>query len=248
MSASAEILINEVTEMLLYIIRHGDPIYSTDSLTERGWKQAEAVAKRMAQAGINKVFASPMGRARMTAEPTCRLLGLECNIEDWSHEIEDERLTPFPDGKLKSVSLVQNTYYRENGNLYVPFERSYEVQGFNTSGMKTAVERIERGGDDFLERLGYKREGENYRIVNPNDDRVALFCHSAMGRAWISTLLHIPVHIMWSSFAYTHTGVTVIEFANNENGITAPKCRCYSDMSHLFDAGLDMIHDNSIDV
>lgn len=91
--------------MILYIIRHGDPIYSTDSLTERGKLQAEAVAKRMQQAGINKVFSSPMGRAKMTAEPTCRLLGLDCAIEDWAHEIEDDRLTPFPDGKMKSVTL-----------------------------------------------------------------------------------------------------------------------------------------------
>ena len=63
--------------MLLYIIRHGDPIYETDSLTERGRAQAEAVAKRLAASGIDRVFSSPMGRARQTAEPTCRLLGLD---------------------------------------------------------------------------------------------------------------------------------------------------------------------------
>ena len=234
--------------MILYIIRHGDPIYSTDSLTERGKLQAEAVAKRMQQAGINKVFSSPMGRAKMTAEPTCRLLGLDCAIEDWAHEIEDDRLTPFPDGKMKSVTLVQNTYYRENGNIDLPYERAYECQGINESRMKDAVAKIEEGGRDFLERLGYREENGVYKMIAPNDDRVALFCHAAMGRAWISTLLHIPLHIMWASFAYTHTGVTVIEFANNENGVTAPRCRCYSDMSHLFAAGLDMKHDNTIDV
>jgi len=234
--------------MLLYIVRHGDPIYETDSLTERGMAQAQAVAKRMAASGINKVYSSPMGRARMTAEPTCRLLGLECNIEDWAHEIMDERLTPFPDGKLKSVTVVQNTYYRENGNVDLPYERSHECQGFNTSGMRAAADRIERDGNDFLERLGYKKEGGVYRIIRPNEDRVALFCHAAMGRAWISSLLHIPLHIMWASFAYTHTGVTVIEFANNENGVTAPRCRCFSDTSHLFAAGLDLIHDNDVEI
>lgn len=234
--------------MILYIVRHGDPIYETDSLTERGKLQAEAVAKRMADAGINEVYSSPMGRARMTAEPTCRLLGLDCHIEDWAHEIQDERLTPFPDGKLKSVTVVQNTYYRENGNIDIPYERSCECQGFNTSGMKEAVARIERDGNGFLERLGYREENGVYRILRNNEDRVALFCHAAMGRAWLSSLLHIPVHIMWSSFAYTHTGVTVVEFANNENGFTAPRCRCFSDMSHLFAAGLDMCHDNDIEV
>ncbi len=234
--------------MLLYIVRHGDPIYSTDSLTERGQKQAEAVAKRLADAGVNRIFSSPMGRARMTAEPTCKLLGLEYTIEDWSHEIQGERLTPFPDGKMKSITMLQNTYFRENGNVDLPYERSYECQGINQSDMKTAVERIEAGGRDFLERLGYREENGVYRILRENDDKVALFCHAAMGRAWISTLLHIPLHIMWSSFAYTHTGVTVIEFANNKNGFTAPRCRCFSDMSHLFAEGLDMTHDNDVKI
>ena len=66
--------------MLLYIIRHGDPDYSTDTLTERGWQQAEAVGKRIAAAKIDRIFTSPMGRARQTAEPACRLLGLEPTV------------------------------------------------------------------------------------------------------------------------------------------------------------------------
>ena len=32
--------------MLLYVIRHGDPIYDPDSLTELGHEQARALAKR----------------------------------------------------------------------------------------------------------------------------------------------------------------------------------------------------------
>lgn len=226
--------------MLLYIIRHGDPIYESDSLTERGKLQAQAVGKRIADSKIDRIFSSPMGRARMTAEPACRLLGLDCTIEPWAHEIEDERLTPFPDGKLKSVSLVQNTHYREKGNIDLPYDRAYEAQGFSESHMKEAVDRIADGGRDFLERLGYKEENGIYRILRPNEERVALFCHAAMARAWISTLLHIPIHIMWASFDYPHTGVTVIEFRNNKDGFTAPKCLCYSDMSHLYAHGPGM--------
>lgn len=232
--------------MLLYIVRHGDPDYTTDTLTERGWKQAEAVGKRICDSGIQQIYSSPMGRARQTAEPACRLLGLPCHIEDWAHEIEEERLTPFPDGKPKSVTLLQNTYYRENGNIDLSYDRAYEANGFSTSGMKTAVERIENGGRDFLQRLGYQEENGVYRILRPNEDKVALFCHAAMGRAWLSTLLHIPIHLMWAGFNYTHTGVTIVEFRNYENGMTAPRCLCYSDMSHLYAAGLDMTHDNHI--
>ena len=84
--------------MLLYIVRHGDPDYVTDTLTERGKLQAEAVGKRIADSKIDRIFSSPMGRAKQTAEPACRLLGLNYTIEEWTHEVEDERLTPFPDG------------------------------------------------------------------------------------------------------------------------------------------------------
>lgn len=232
--------------MLLYIVRHGDPDYEKDCLTERGKLQAEAVGKRIFDAGINQIYASPMGRARETAAPACRLLGLPCQIEDWAHEVEEERLTPFPDGKLKSVSVVQNTYYREKGAIDLPYDEAFNAPGFSTSQMNNAVARIEAGGRDFLERLGYKEENGVYRILRANEDKVALFCHTVMGRAWISRLLHIPVHLMWAGFQITHTGVTVLEFKNNENGVTAPYCRCFSDMSHLYAAGLDMIHDNTI--
>ena len=36
---------------------------------------------------------------------------------------------------------------------------------------------------------------------------------------------------------------TSIDFSTSE---TAPTCRCYSDMSHLYAHGPDMIHDNEI--
>ena len=232
--------------MLLYIVRHGDPDYANDCLTERGLIQAEAVGKRIFDAGVSQIYSSPMGRARQTAAPACRLLGLECNIEAWAHEVEQERLTPVPYGKPTSVSMIQNTYYRENGNIDLPYDRAFEATGFSTSGMAAATALIEQGGREFLERLGYKEENGVYRILRKNEDRVALFCHTVMARAWLSTLLHIPIHLMWAGFQMTHTGVTVLEFKNNENGITAPYCRCFSDMSHLYAEGLDMRHDNTV--
>ena len=33
--------------MRILIIRHGDPDYSIDSLTERGWIEAELLSKRL---------------------------------------------------------------------------------------------------------------------------------------------------------------------------------------------------------
>ena len=234
--------------MLLYIIRHGEPDYSTDTLTARGKLQAEAVAKRMVDSKINVVYSSPMGRAKETAEPTCRLLGLSCNIENWMQEIDEAVRTPFPDGVRKSVSNMQKTYFRENENILLPYEKSFECQGIKQSGMKKATEYIERNGNKFCERLGYKEENGVYRILRKNEDRIAVFCHGAFSRAWMSSLFHIPLHLLWASTEMTHTGVTVIEFKNYENGITSPVCLCFSDMSHLYANNLDMKYCNGVEV
>ena len=57
--------------MLFFYIRHGDPIYTPDSLTPLGKRQAEAVAKRLCLYGVDKVFASSSTRESMTSDPTC---------------------------------------------------------------------------------------------------------------------------------------------------------------------------------
>lgn len=234
--------------IFLYIIRHGDPDYTTDTLTERGRLQAEAVGKRIASAKVDRIFSSPMGRARQTAEPACRLLGIDYEVLDWTHEIGDERLVPHPNGSMRSITLLQNTYLRESGGQDLRYDEAFDHPIIAQSELKKAVEYIARNGNQFLERLGYKEENGVYRILHPNEERVALFCHGAFSRAWLSALLHIPVHMMWSDFAYTHTGVTVLQFKNNENGFTAPKCLCFSDMSHLYAEGLDMVYDNKISI
>lgn len=234
--------------MLLYIIRHGEPDYITDTLTPRGKLQAEAVAKRMCDSKIDIVYSSPMGRAIETAEPTCKLMNLPCNIEEWSKEIDEAVWTPFPNGEMESISNIQKTYFRENGNILLPYEKSFECQAINQTTMEEATAVIEKNGNAFLERLGYKAENGVYKILRKNEDRVALFCHGAFSRAWMSVLFHIPLHIVWASTEITHTGVTVIEFKNNENGITSPVCLCYSDMSHLYAEKLDMKYCGGIEI
>lgn len=227
--------------MILYIIRHGAPDYKTDSLTELGKIQAEAVGKRLYKAGINAVYSSPLGRAIQTAEPTCRLLGLECNIEEWAKEINGDEVTTYPNGEPISLSLLQTTYMRENGEMDLSFPDMFKCKALAASNIEGPFNYIKDNGRDFLERLGYKEENGIYRIIKPNDDKVALFCHAISSRLWVSELLHIPLHMMWSSF-YPHynTGVTAINFVNYKNGWTSPKCFFYNDVSHLYAEGLEV--------
>ena len=72
--------------MLLFYVRHGDPIYDPDSLTPLGHLQADAVAKRLARYGIDEVYASSSNRAQLTAKPTCEILKRTPIILDWCNE------------------------------------------------------------------------------------------------------------------------------------------------------------------
>ena len=53
--------------MELLIIRHGDPDYTIDSLTEKGWKEAEYLSEKLVKMDIQDFYVSPLGRARDTA-------------------------------------------------------------------------------------------------------------------------------------------------------------------------------------
>ena len=229
--------------MFLYIIRHGDPDYKNDCLTERGKRQAEALAPRLKASGINRIFSSPMGRARETADPTSRLLGIPYDIEDWMREISPNLNTTYATGVPHSISHAQNSFFRENGYQDLGYERAFECPVIADTTMREAIDLITPHSRDFLSLLGYEEQDGVYIARRPNDDRVAVFCHAGLGRAWLSVMMHIPLNLMWT-FAYTHTGVTILRFENYPDGRTAPKLLCYCDMSHLYAAGEDMIFDN----
>lgn len=72
--------------MLFFYIRHGDPIYSPDSLTPLGRRQAEALGRRLARYGLDKIFVSPLKRAQETAAPACELLKKDMTVLDWTSE------------------------------------------------------------------------------------------------------------------------------------------------------------------
>ena len=50
--------------MKLLFIRHGDPDYTIDSLTEKGWKEAEFLSEKIAALDVRDFYVSPLGRAR----------------------------------------------------------------------------------------------------------------------------------------------------------------------------------------
>ena len=56
--------------MKLLIVRHGDPDYDIDSLTEKGWKEVEYLSQKLSKLDVKAFYVSPLGRAKATAAPT----------------------------------------------------------------------------------------------------------------------------------------------------------------------------------
>ena len=56
--------------MKLLIVRHADPDYSIDSLTEKGWREAAYLSERLAKLEVKRFYVSPLGRAKDTASLT----------------------------------------------------------------------------------------------------------------------------------------------------------------------------------
>ena len=56
--------------MKIMIIRHAEPDYSIDSLTEKGFKEAKLLSLYMKDRDIDDFYCSPLGRAKDTAAPT----------------------------------------------------------------------------------------------------------------------------------------------------------------------------------
>ena len=221
--------------MLLYIIRHGDPDYEHDCLTETGKRQAEALSHRLAVHGLDRIFCSPLGRARQTAAPTAEKLGLPVTIEDWLSE-NDAGSHFWVHFNEKDEGWI----YQQNGAGLRGFANEGQYADWRKNDrlfdMDAAhcYDSVSKASDDFMERLGYKRENSVYKILTPNTERIAVFCHEGRTMTWVPHLLQIPPHLWWAHFAFSHTGVTVLEWSNDASGYTVPRILTWSDLSHIY--------------
>lgn len=234
--------------MIFYYIRHGSPIYNPDSLTPLGKRQAEAVGKRLAQAGIDEIYASSSNRAIETAKPLSELLGKEINILDWCNEgyawqeftvkCEEGTHWVFHDEEL--VKLLNSPELINMGFNW------YDHPAFAATKCKAGMERVGKQTSEFLGSLGYRYEPYvgGYEAVAPNDKHIALFAHEGFSKPFLSCLLGIPCPIFMKMY-YNHSGVTAVKF-DNKNGIVYPRVLVYSDCGHLYREGLPMKYNGNL--
>ena len=81
--------------MKLLIVRHADPDYSIDSLTETGWLEAELLAERLCRLEVKGFYVSPLGRAKDTASLTLNKKGRTAVEYTWLREFSARIAKPW---------------------------------------------------------------------------------------------------------------------------------------------------------
>ena len=222
--------------MILYYVRHGDPIYDPDSLTPLGHKQAEALSKRFALYGLDQIYSSDSMRAQQTAQPTCERLGKKMTLLPWANEAlawQGFSVTNKNGGQSWSYQLEEyrmKFLSREVRNLGFEW---YNHPDFPPQ-FKEGTLRVDKEVDNFMLSLGYKHDRENscYESVGPHPERVALFAHEGFGKIFLSSVMNIPYPIIATNFELGHSSVTVICFG--DKGRVIPGLYQWSNDSHLY--------------
>lgn len=221
--------------MRLLIIRHGDPDYTVDSLTEQGWKEAALLAERIAPLDVKAYYVSPLGRARDTASLTLKKAGREAEMLPWLREFQV--LIPDPDdGEMHGPWDFYPAVWTRT-DAYYDKDLWHEVPKMQSGNVFGEARWVYRGLDALLEKHGYRREGKLYKAVTPNSDLVVLFCHFGVECVMLGHLLGISPVVLWHGTCAAPTSVTSLVTEERQKGIACFRMTAFGDTSHLYAAG-----------
>ena len=219
--------------MRLIIVRHGEPDYKNDCLTDTGKIQADLAAERLKDEGIEEIWSSPLGRVLETAEAASKVLKLPVKTVDFMREVSwgsTDGSPVFADGhpwdiadEIAHRGIELNRWdWRE-----LPYFRNNRVVG--------CVDMIEKKIDEWLEGLGYVREGSYYRHIAEEEQHktIALFCHGGSSCAAMGHILNLPFPYMCALFHMEYTGITILRFDKKEGTGTLPCLELANDGRHI---------------
>ena len=223
--------------MRILIIRHGDPNYRDDCLTEKGKREAKLLAEKLKKEKIDYLYCSPLGRAKETCETYAKTVGKEKDIvvKDWLKEF-DHPVT-FPSERQHGLPWdMLPEEWTEERKLY-DFEEWYNHECYQGSGLKEHYLDVVKALDETIENHGYKREGRAYATKKGNRDTIAFFCHFGAECVLLSRLCNISPISLWHNFVALPTSVTTLYTEERREGKVSFRCAGFGDTGHLYAGG-----------
>lgn len=217
--------------MEIYIVRHADPDYIHDSITDKGIVEAKLLAQRLAKIGATAYYCSPMGRAQKTASYTLSRVNATAETLDWLHEFK---------GTVKKGLFSKRGCWDRMPSYWTAIEDYYSYYRWHTVKLmrKNKVydeyKKVCDGVDELLKKYGYVHDGKLFRVERENSDKIVLFCHFGVESVILSHIFHISPMIMWHNFVALPSSVTRLATQEREKGTAIFTCIQYGDLSHLY--------------
>lgn len=219
--------------MRLLIVRHADPDYENDSLTEKGVREAKCLAEKLACEKIDYFYVSPLGRARETARYTLEKRGEDAKVLDWLMEFAPRINRPDVTDK-KTIAWDWLPQDWANEEKYYLVDRWMENPTFAESEVPSAYHMIVTELDTLLAKHGYEREKNLYKAVRPNNDTICLFCHFGLECILLSHLFHTTPMMLWHHTCAAPTSVTTVVTEERREGTAIFRMTAFGDISHLY--------------
>ena len=219
--------------MRLLIVRHGDPDYSIDSLTEKGWKEAEYLSERLSKLNVEDFYVSPLGRAKDTASFTLKKMNriaVEC---DWLREFDVLIDRPDVTDRQKRLWDWLPQDWTQDERFY-QYDHWYENERLQQSDAKGYYDYVTGKFDKLLAEHGYVREGHYYRVEKPNEDTLVFFCHFGLECVLLAHLIGASPMVLWHGFCAAPSSVTTVNTEERREGIASFRISAFGDISHLY--------------
>ncbi len=229
--------------MRIVFVRHGEPDYVHDCLTDVGKVQADAAALRLQDEGIEEIWSSPLGRAYETAQAASKVLGLPVKTLDFMPELDWGSMDDnpiFADGHPWDIA---DEMARQGIDLNSPDWR--ESSFFRTNRVLESIDRVEQGIDEWLAEFGYIREGAYYNHTHEEKEHhtIALFSHGGSSCAALGHILNLPFPYTCGLLHFEFTGITVVRMDRKAGPGTLPCLELANDGRHILEGRYHRLED-----
>ncbi len=221
--------------MKLLIIRHGDPDYSIDSLTPKGWREAQCLSQRLIKSPADAYYCSPLGRAKDTAKPTLEKLGRTAQECLWLREFQGIIHRPDQEGESICWDWLPGDWTAEP--RFFQHDHWLEPEPMANGTVKAQYDWVTAQLDLLLERHGYCRQGAMYQAARPNSETIVFFCHFGVEAVLLSHLLNISPMLLWHGFVALPSSVTTLVTEERREGLAYFRMSSFGDLSHLYAQG-----------
>ena len=219
--------------MEIWIVRHADPDYENDSITEKGEREARLLAERLAKQDFSAVYCSPMGRAQKTASYYLEKSGKSMTTLDWLHEFRGRIIWNGHDTNCWD----RHPDYWTRIDDYYSYDKWLDVDIMKQGDVRGHYENVCNGVDELLKAHGYEKNGRIYRVNNPNKEKILLFCHFGVESVILSRIFSVSPMILWHNFVALPTAITRLATQEREEGKAIFTCMQYGDLGHLYSGG-----------